>query len=233
MSKELGRMAGVAGLAAVSACAPQPDQQVTIDVVGIDGRSGSTDLAVVVERQAEEANNSIEFREVRGADLSVAETTVQAVRDDFTVVHLSVLPDRGGRVAVAAPLRINHLVTGGTDAEYVAVGTEDGAYGDVGIACELFRAEQTGVEDAGEDPDDRRLIELGDTFPLPVVTEIIDAEGELAAAGFNLRQVALHDLAGTVGNYVVLECEVDGDSQRTDVVDRGGDGNGDDDDSAP
>lgn len=226
-------MAGITGLAAVAACVPQPDQQATIDAVGIDGRSGSTDLAVVVERLDEESDNPIAFREVKDADLSVAEETVQALRDELTVVTLSVLPNRGGRFTVAAPLRTNHLVTGGTDVEYVVIGTEDGAYHDVDIACEAFRAEQMGADDAGEDPDDGNLVELGNTFPLPVVSEFTDAEGELAAGGFNFDRVALYDLANTRGDYAVFECDDNGDPESTDVGARGGDGSDDDDSAYP
>lgn len=217
-------MAGaMGGLAAMSACMPQPDQQATIHVFGINGSSGDEDLAVTVERQKEQAGNPIDFEEVDG-DLSVAETVVEITRDDITRVTLSVLPDREGALAFAAPISTDDLVFVGTDSRHIAVSTEDEVYGDVDVACDVFRAEDMAEEG--------KPLKLGNTFPLPVARVVEDADGELAAGGFNFDHVAIFNLGGTAGGHAVFECEVGRESDRTRVeADGGNDDEGDDDSS--
>lgn len=216
-------MTGPALMAAVAgtpACAPQPDEQATIHVFGINGSSGDEDLAVTVERQREQADNPIDFKEVDG-DLSVAETVVEITRDEITRVTLSVLPDRDGEFAFAAPISTDDLVFVGTGSRHIAVSTEDEVYGDVDIACDVFRAEDIAEEG--------KPLELGNTFPLQVARVVEDADGELAAGGFDFDHVAIFNLGGTAGGHAVFECEVDREPDRT-RVEAGG---GDDDDSSP
>jgi|GEM_PF-4569682 len=221
--------------AAVAGCAPAPADQVRIQVAGIDGATGDEDLAVVVTRDTENAGETITFVQDAEGDLGVAEDVIDTVRGEVTVVSLSVLPDADGMFTIVAPLDADSLVFADQNAGHVAVSTEDMAHGDVDIDCELMRgqSEEVDNEDTDNNNNSDTIVTITDTFDLGVAPEVVDVDGELAALGFDLEDVAMHSLSGTTGNYIVLECDTTGSTRvvnRTEI--EVPETAGDDDDSA-